>query len=63
MYVCFTNTYTTGWTSFIFSIQEFIHPRLVLVNWKIPAPKREAPEVGPRTQNGNFLENSSNDFD
>jgi hypothetical protein len=59
----FTNTCTGGGASFIFSSQEFIHPRLVLVNWIIPAPKIGAFETGPKTQNGNFLENRSNDSD
>jgi hypothetical protein len=33
------------------------------VNLNSPAPKLETLERGPKTQNGNFLENGSNDFD
>jgi hypothetical protein len=34
-----------------------------LVNTNIPAPKTEALEMGPKTQNGYFLENTFNDYD
>jgi hypothetical protein len=33
------------------------------VNLNSPAPKIEILEIGPKTQNGDFLENGSDDFD
>jgi hypothetical protein len=46
-----------GWILFIFDIQEFI------CHTDVPASKIGALQMGPKTQNGNFLENGQNDFD
>jgi hypothetical protein len=42
---------------FIFGIQEFIHSKFMPVNLTFQL------QMGSRTQNGDFLESSSNDFD
>jgi hypothetical protein len=48
---------------FIFSVQEFIHPRLMSTESEHSVSKNRALQMGAKTQNGDFLKNSSNFFD
>jgi hypothetical protein len=52
-----------GQMLFIFGIQEFNHLSKCLVNLNISAPEVGALQIAPKSQNGDFLKNSSNDFD
>jgi hypothetical protein len=47
---------------FIFCVQEFIHLRPAFNEYEDSSSKNRALQIGPKTQNGNFLENGSNDF-
>jgi hypothetical protein len=53
---------TDGWILFIFGIQGFIHPRLVLIEPERPTSKNRWPSNGSQNKNVDFHENVSDGF-
>jgi hypothetical protein len=62
MVVRLSNALTVGWTIFVVFMSLFVVGWCPL-NIKNPASKIGTFQMGPKTRNGDFLENGCNDFD